>query len=104
VSDKVTDMARQGKDEHVQAIWNEQLQCEVDGVEYDFRKRAGIVRMPWGNCTDMDGCIRLFEAIDEDVRTIQTIEAGGLDTRYVRILKNKWHAQSPDSIKGGRDV
>jgi hypothetical protein len=95
---------RQGKDEHMTEIWNEQLQCHVERIEYDFCKRAGIVRMPWGNCTSMDGCIRLFEAIDEDVRTIQTIEADGLDTRYVRMLKNKWHAQSPAGIEGGRDV
>jgi hypothetical protein len=76
-------------------IHNKQLQCEVESIEYDFQTRSGIVRMPWMNCTDMMGCIRLFEAIDPEVRSIQTLEAGHPDTQYIRMPSGKWQAQRP---------
>ena len=58
------------------------LGCYVERIEYDFWTRRGILWMAEGNCTDMRGCITLFEAIDPEVVFITTMSGPDLDTRY----------------------
>ena len=57
--------------------------CAVTAVRYDFEKSTGHVHMPIGNCTDMNGTIKFFKAIDPNVVNIITWANGDLDTQYV---------------------
>jgi len=63
-------------------------------IEYEPRKRCGIVYMDSGMCTDKDGAIALFTAIDPDVLTIITIAGQNTDTIYRRQPNSeKWEAR-----------
>jgi hypothetical protein len=53
-------------------MWNEELKCFVYHIAYIPDGKTGSVRMREGSCTDMSGAIRLFEAIDKEVRIIVT--------------------------------
>jgi hypothetical protein len=50
--------------------WREDLQTSVWSIEYDFIERRGTLRLPPLCCTDMSGCVRLFERIDPGVEAI----------------------------------
>ena len=67
------------------------LKCYVTNLEYDFWARRGVLFMADGNCTDMRGCIRLFEAIDSNVTFIVTMSGGALDTCYDK-RSGEWKA------------
>lgn len=66
------------------SVFRDDLQCSVSNLSYDFTTRTGYLNMPDGVCTDMSGCIRLFEKIDPDVRTIRTFAGNEEDTAYHR--------------------
>src|ERR1700745_3824056 len=76
-------------------IFHDRFQCFVQRLEYDFATRTGVLVMDDDNCTDMRGCIRVFEAIDPDVKIIRTMEASGhRDTSYLK-LATGWEARMP---------
>ena len=60
------------------------VQCEVHALWYDFQARRGVLNLPPGTCTGMDGCIELFTAIDPEVRLIETVSGTVRDTTYER--------------------
>lgn len=75
-------------------------QCYVETLQYNFSTKQGLLRMGDDSCTDMMGCIRLFQAIDPEVKTILTHQSGGeLDTCYVRNGGfDDWKAYFPDEF------
>jgi hypothetical protein len=60
------------------------LQTSVRRLDYDFETRCGVLHMGAICCTDMNGCIRLFQRIDPQVRTIYTFSVSIEDTAYYR--------------------
>jgi hypothetical protein len=48
--------------------------------------------MPPITCCDMVGCIKLFQAIDPKVRSIETYAGGQRDTFYERDGCDRWCA------------
>lgn len=73
-----------GKRKFNDGVWRHDLQCQARRVEYDFETRTGLLHLGVMCCTDMDGCIRLFQRIDPDVRAIYTFSASCEDTAYYR--------------------
>ncbi len=73
------------------ATYHPELQCDVLGIAYDFVTKLGIVHIEEGDCTDMTGCIDVFQRIDPRVMQIQTIAGGRDDTRYAR-RRGQWIA------------
>jgi hypothetical protein len=60
-----------------------------------FATHTGVLAMDDDNCTDMRGCIRVFEAIDPNVKIIRTTEASEhRDTIYLK-LATGWEARTP---------
>src|SRR5262245_1581408 len=58
------------------------LQCYVRRLAYDWQNRRGEL---WcEGSTDMWGAIALFEALDADVKLVQTYLNGAPDTAYQR--------------------
>ena len=68
----------------LEAVWLEELQCQAESLAYDLRSHTGHLYLPAMTCTDMSGCIALFQRIDPGVQAIQTWSGARLDTRYVR--------------------
>jgi len=67
-------------------IYDDRFQCHVQRLEYNFTTRTGLLVMDDGDCTDMSGCINVFEGMDPEVRLIRTIEACGRpDTTYRKL-------------------
>src|ERR1700739_3770863 len=61
---------------------HERLQCCVQRLEYDFTTRTGLLVMNEHDCTDISGCIKVFEGIDLEVTTQAS---GRRDTLYLRV-------------------
>ena len=81
-------------------LFSAELMCRVRELRYDFERRRGYMRLPWGNCTDMSGAIALFKRIDPRVREIDTFEEDEegnplADTRY-RLETSGWQAYLPE--------
>lgn len=73
--------------------FDERLMCDVRELNYDFTSRTGTIMIGDGNCTDMQGCIGLFCAIDCEVLSIETIALGEHErTVYVRI-NGEWESR-----------
>jgi hypothetical protein len=72
------------------AKYHADLQCYVDKLEYDFRARTGGLYAD--GYTDMDGCIRLFQHIDPNVRLIRTFVRLDADTIYKMTSAGTWEA------------
>lgn len=71
------------------------LQCYVLELRYDYEQRIGVAVLGSAtSCTDMGGCIAAFQAIDPEVRQIQTYADRGRkpDTVYTRGENGKWDA------------
>lgn len=66
-------------------VFKEDLVTSVRRLEYDFELRAGFLYLPPSCCTDMGGCIKLFQAIDPEVSLIYTFEGGVQGTIYERV-------------------
>lgn len=75
-----------------EAIFNEQLQCFVYKLEYNFKLKLGILIMANGSCCDMTECINLFKKIDPKVIQIQTFAGNKRDTTYSLHVNNEWVA------------
>jgi hypothetical protein len=76
-------------------IYDDRFQCFVQRVEYDFTTRAGHLVMNEHECTDMSGCIGVFELVDPEVKIIRTTQASGRrDTIYLRVA-NGWESRIP---------
>jgi hypothetical protein len=69
-----------------------ELGCFVHGLHYDFATRRGTATLAAGGCTDMAGCIALFQRIDPDVRYIKTFSGSRPDTWYTRDTTGTWQA------------
>lgn len=71
-------------------IWSSDLQCEWSSLSV---VDDGIIRldMPHENCCDMNGVIKVAQAIHPVVFRIDTYSGGKPDTMYVKI-RNKWEA------------
>ena len=70
-----------------------ELMCKVDKLEYDYAARVGKLYVPALNCTDMKGAIQVFEAIDQDVISIQVFADNVPDMLYF-FNGGKWQSQS----------
>lgn len=77
----------------------EDLRTAVRWLSYDFETKTGLLFMPPACCTDMSGCIKLFEKIDPAVVRIQTIAGTEADTRYDRI-QGEWIARRGNQCLG----
>lgn len=64
--------------------FDDRTQCYLHRVMYDFEARRGVLVMDEGSCTDMSGAISVFEAIDPEVKRIDTYAADKPDTVYRR--------------------
>jgi hypothetical protein len=73
------------------------LETEVDSLEYNFNTGVGRLYMPHRCCTDMDGCIRLFTAIDPNVKIIRTLSGLEWDTVYER-HGDSWKARASGRV------
>lgn len=71
-----------------------QLMCEPVRIEYDFTRRRGLLVMAEGDCCDMNGCIKLFQAMDQDVTLIDTYSGHVRDTSYVLVANGMWQSLS----------
>jgi hypothetical protein len=61
----------------------------------DGTSRTGLLVMNEHDCTDMSGCIKVFEGIDPEVKIIRTTQASGRrDTIYLK-LANGWESRTP---------
>jgi hypothetical protein len=76
-------------------IYDDRFQCCVQRLEYDFTTRTGLLVMNDDECTDMSGCIKVFEGIDPQVKPIRTIEACGRRDTIYRKLSDGWEAFDP---------
>jgi hypothetical protein len=76
-------------------IYDGRFQCCVQRLEYDFTTRTGVLVMDEHDCTDMSGCIQVFEGIDPEVRLIRTMEASGHPDTIYRKLAEGWKAFIP---------
>jgi hypothetical protein len=65
-------------------VFRNDLACSARRMEYDFETRTGFLHLGVMNCTDMRGCLRLFQSIDPRVRVIYTFSASCEDTAYYR--------------------
>jgi hypothetical protein len=74
------------------APFDPRLVCGVERLEYDFSARTGKLWLPGSQCCDMSGCIGLFTAIDHRVRRIETFNADGPDTFYLKV-EGTWFAR-----------
>jgi hypothetical protein len=61
---------------------HDELQCEVDRLEYNFVKRIGRLYMADGDRCDMSACVQMFMAIDRHVKRIETFSGAEQDTMY----------------------
>jgi len=81
------------------AYFHPTLKCFVGRVDYNFAKRVGLLFMGPGSCTDMQGAINLFVALDPNVRLIGTYQeqtdGWALDTLYSRRRGGQWRATQP---------
>lgn len=70
------------------------LSCTVESLGYNFYKEGGmgLLFMEPLNCCDMAECIKLFSAIDPDVRRILTYAGGVPDTEYRKDGSGEWVA------------
>lgn len=75
----------------IPGVWHGGVQCDVRRLVYDFELLVGALYLPRGDCTDMSGCIRMFEAIDSRVCQIQTYSGEARDTIYDR-TSGEWRA------------
>jgi hypothetical protein len=76
-------------------IYDDRFKCCVQRLEYDFTSRTGLLVMNEHDCTDMSGCIKVFEGIDPEVKLIRTIEASGRPDTTYRKLADGWKAFVP---------
>jgi hypothetical protein len=79
-------------------IYRADVVCYVKELHYDFVNRRGVLMMGEDSCTDMMGCIRLFQSIDQHVEGIVTVqtppEGDRRDTSY-RLVDGEWVAFDP---------
>lgn len=68
----------------------ESVQCHVIGLLYEFTRHAGELVVPDHNCTDMQGCIALFQAIDPLVERIAVMDGPESQTLYT-LCGDHWH-------------
>jgi len=61
----------------------------IESLSYDFVQKVGVLCMPELCCCDMSGCIRVFQAIDPDVRRVDTISGDKADVVYMK-NEGKW--------------
>ena len=52
-------------------------------LRYDYEQKRGELHIQFGYCETAE-CLRLFEAIDPEVRAIDCFYGGDLDARYRR--------------------
>jgi len=71
-----------------------ELSCTVELLSYNFddENGMGLLFMAPLNCCDMSGCIKLFSAIDPNVRRILTYAGGVPDTEYLKDGSGEWVA------------
>lgn len=69
-----------------QSAIEKQVMCGVKKFAYDFESHTGFLELPDTHCTDMNGAIQLFKAIDPQV---QGIHAGDI---YYSALSGQWSA------------
>ena len=62
----------------------DELKCSAEALHYNFVTRCGVIHLPEWHCTDMDGCIALFERIDPEVQLIRTFAGSRVGTVYTR--------------------
>ena len=74
------------------AVQRQDLMCQVVSLSYDFDKRAGSLNMAERQSTDMTACVRLFTAVDPEVRRIDTFAGTKPDTIYKRTDDEEWEA------------
>ncbi|QKC99198.1 hypothetical protein EB231_35010 [Mesorhizobium sp. NZP2298] len=65
--------------------FHDTMQCYVRSVAYDFYTGVGTVFMEEDSCTDMSGCIDVFERMDSKVRRIETYAGARQDTTYIKV-------------------
>jgi hypothetical protein len=70
------------------------LQCNVWGLEYDFKERMGTLRVARDQRCDMGACFALFEKIDPKVTKIYMVADRTLDVVYTRNGKS-WKVHLP---------
>ncbi|MFS2324631.1 hypothetical protein U2P60_04300 [Brucella sp. H1_1004] len=77
--------------------YHNELQCKAYRIHYDFSLKSGTLFIESGACTDMHGCIALFERIDPNVSLIRTFAGGDADTIYRR-GKRRWSAFAAGAV------
>jgi hypothetical protein len=75
--------------------FHHELKCFVEALSYCWQTQTGIVYLDHGGCTDMPGCVTLFQRIDPNVKRIQTVSSSAIDTVYFK-KAGKWEARCPD--------
>ena len=65
------------------AFWHAGLQCAVRAVHIDFAAHIAKLQLFDGHCCDMVGAITLVEAMDPEIRQIETFSGGAEDTTYI---------------------
>lgn len=72
------------------------LGCTALSLRYDFMTKSGVIEVPPLECVDMGGCTALFEKLDQDVLSIQTVSGGRPDARYRRVHPtSEWRCDFP---------
>ena len=73
------------------------FKTQVHELRYNFDISTGWLYLPHGCCTDMAGCIALFQAIDPKVERIGTYAGANRDTSY-QLTKDGWKAELPFKV------
>lgn len=79
--------------------WNDELQCEVCGIAYDYFSRQGECHIWPGSCPDHEALIALFERIDPQVQQFVYRPADTLKIEYTfwyRKSDMQWHVEEGD--------
>ena len=78
-------------------VYREGLGCHMVGLEYNAAHRIGLLWLAPHTCTDMQGAIDLFKAIDPNVEIIFTFQVS--ENTHEPGLPDTAYARDPDSGK-----
>ena len=73
------------------AKWSDELVCEWRSWTV-IAPVALLLKMPEGQCCDMEGTVQLGQVLMPDVETIYTQVGEGMDTTYVKCADGTWRS------------
>jgi hypothetical protein len=70
-------------------LWNEDLQCGLDAIVFDYNDRRVLLRVPEMHRTSMDGAITLCQSFFPEVAWIE-VQCGDKEYYHYILRKGEW--------------